>query len=111
MKLISFGFKSGEVPTPCAQVFDVRNLRNPHSDRRLRDLTGQDKAVQAYVVADPSFTATMNEIMAAVSKAKSGAIAVGCFGGRHRSVAMVELIAKALRMTNRQVEVVHRELA
>lgn len=104
--LISFGHKFGE-PEADRKV-DCRPLRNPHSDPKLRNLTGKDKPVRDYVVADNRTAPVVSRIM---SVAKDGeTIAFGCFGGRHRSVAMAEMVGEALKEKGHAVTIHHREL-
>jgi UPF0042 nucleotide-binding protein len=108
IKLISFGYKSGDVPAPAGEVIDCRKLRNPHHVETLRMKTGLDKEVQDFVDKDPKCFDLVNE---AFAKATSDAvIAFGCYGGRHRSVAVVELVAKSLRAAGLNVWVRHRDL-
>lgn len=105
----SFGFKHGkptfERPT---QVFDCRDLSNPHSNRGLRPMTGKDKAVQDYV-----FRGTRAEALAknAIKAAQAGNdLAFGCIGGRHRSVSLAEVVAQRLQQQGHEVHVAHHAL-
>ena len=109
IKLISFGYKSGDVPAPAGEVIDCRGLRNPHHVATLRMKTGLDKEVQDFVDRDPKSFDLVNEAL--IKVASKDTIAFGCYGGRHRSVAMVELVAKSLRKTGLVVETKHRELS
>jgi len=105
---MSFGFKSGDVPNPPAQVIDVRRMRNPYYDPILRPIDGRDAKVQNFVRHDPRFHELRTT---AIGMLEDGdAIAFGCMGGRHRSVAMTEIVAAQLREEGHEVEVVHREL-
>jgi UPF0042 nucleotide-binding protein len=107
VKLISFAYKTEGEPAG-AKVFDCRGLRNPHGNLRLRVMTGKDKDVQEFVKNDPKFeTLLVSAIKASV---EYPAIAFGCFGGRHRSVALAEMLASALRATGETVEVQHTAL-
>lgn len=106
IKLISFGYKFGEAEAD--RVIDCRPLRNPHSDPKLKPLTGKDRAVQDFVIADRR---TPDLIRRVLSRAADGeTIAFGCFGGRHRSVSLVELVAEALKAGGHTVRIQHREL-
>ena len=108
IKIMSFGFKSGDVPNPPAQVIDVRRMRNPYYDPILRPIDGRDAKVQNFVRHDPRFHELRTT---AISMLDDGdAIAFGCMGGRHRSVAMAEIVAAQLREEGHEVEVIHREL-
>ena len=123
--LVSFAFPAG-LPREADMVFDARFLRNPHYDPILRPGTGLDADVAAYVEADPDFPAFFDGIVGLlrlvlprfVGEGKRYAtIAVGCTGGRHRSVRIVERLAAALEERGPaagarwQVMTGHRELA
>lgn len=114
----SFSYKRG-VPRGLDLVFDVRFLRNPHWEPDLRGLTGQDGAVAGYVAQDARFdpffvkTRELIEFLlpAYAEEGKSHlSIGFGCTGGRHRSVALTENMAKALADKGWQVSIRHREL-
>lgn len=114
----SFSYKRG-VPRGLDLVFDVRFLRNPHWEPELRELTGRDGAVRDYVAQDTRFepffvkTRELIEFLlpAYADEGKSHlAIGFGCTGGRHRSVALTENMAKALADKGWQVSIRHREL-
>ncbi len=114
----SFSYKRG-VPWGLDLVFDVRFLRNPHWQEDLRALTGRDPAVAAYVAADPLYPEFLDRITGLISfllpaYAKEGkahlAIGFGCTGGRHRSVALAETVAKHLADTCWRVSTRHREI-
>jgi UPF0042 nucleotide-binding protein len=104
IKIISFGFKYGKAPEG-PFVFDCRKLRNPHSDPKLRDLTGLDAEVQEYVRRDPAAQALLR--LAIVTARDGDTIAFGCVGGRHRSVAIAEKVAATLAAFDYKVEVEH----
>ncbi len=124
VSLISFAFPSG-LPREADMVFDARFLRNPHYDLALKPLTGVDPEVAAYVEGDVDFEAFFQAIKQLlklvfprfVSEGKKYAsIAVGCTGGRHRSVWIVQRLALELgtmdvEQKNWSVIVTHRELA
>ena len=114
-----FGFKHG-LPIDADIVMDVRFLPNPHWEEALRPLTGHDPAVRDFVIerADASdFLDRFSELLLSVlpsyeAEGKSYlTIAIGCTGGRHRSVAVVEEIAARLREHGYGVSVGHRDLA
>lgn len=101
----SFGFKHG-VPTEADLMFDVRFLRNPHFVESLRCKTGLNKDVKDYVEADDNYAVFMEKLKDLLSMlirfyAKEGkkylTIAIGCTGGRHRSVAVAESLADFLK--------------
>ena len=119
VRLISFGYKSG-LPEAADYVFDVRFLRNPHWDLKLRSMTGADDDVFDYIASDEGFGIFFKglQVMApqilekAVSDARPQlSFAFGCTGGRHRSVACAEHFAKWLKKQGHQVTMDHRELA
>ena len=114
----SFGFKHG-LPLDADVVMDVRFLPNPHWDENLRPLSGLDQAVKDDVLSRPqaieflrNFQALLQSVLPHyASEGKSYlTIAVGCTGGRHRSVAIAEEIAQGLRASGQPVRVSHRDL-
>lgn len=117
--VLSFGYPRG-LPREADLVLDMRFLRNPHYDPALRPQTGQDAPVAEFVEADPHFApfwARMTGLLdlllpryAAEGK-KYLTIALGCTGGRHRSVLVAERLAAHLTAQGWPVDVIHRELA
>jgi UPF0042 nucleotide-binding protein len=115
--VVSFGFRFG-IPTHADMVLDVRFLPNPFWVDRLRDLTGLDEPVREYVL-EQALTAPFLEqvehlllllLPAYVDEGKSYlTIAVGCTGGRHRSVVCSEELARRLRRHGHDVTVRHRD--
>jgi UPF0042 nucleotide-binding protein len=93
IKIVAFGFKHG-LPADMDLLFDVRFLRNPNYEPALEPLTGEDPAVGAYIAADPSTAPFLEKLFTLIdfllplySDDRSGlTIAIGCTGGRHRSV-------------------------
>lgn len=119
ISLTSFGFSRG-VPNNVDLVFDMRFLRNPHWDDRLRPLTGQDKSVADYVSADPEYDASVTKIYDLLKHIlplyeKQGKayvnIAFGCTGGRHRSVHITEKFASLLQQAGFSPNIFHRNLS
>lgn len=124
--LMSFAYPAG-LPREADMVFDARFLRNPYYDASLAPLTGLDRSVADYVVADPDYTPFLAQIMGMLNLVlprfvqegkKYATIAVGCSGGRHRSVTLVEALARELAARQGPdaegewpIAVVHRELA
>lgn len=116
--LVSFGFKYG-VPKEADTVFDLRFLPNPYFVEALRPLSGKDKAVADYVYAEAAgkdflqkmvdFLQCMLPQMEAEGRYRT-TIAVGCTGGRHRSVATVEYLYRVLRQSEYVVSLEHRHL-
>ena len=108
VSLTSFAYPQG-LPLEADLVFDARFLRNPHYDPILKPQTGLDAAVAAYVEADADFAAYFGQIEAMLALLlprfvqegkKYVTIAVGCTGGRHRSVHIVEKLAAWLGSGN-----------
>jgi RNase adapter protein RapZ len=118
LTLMSFGFSRG-LPRNADNVFDVRFLRNPYWEDSLRDLTGRDEPVAAYIAADEGYAAiaAIEELLLALlpryrAEGKSYVtIAFGCTGGRHRSVHVAERVANRLREAGFSPTVEHRDLA
>ncbi len=114
----SFSYKRG-LPRGADFVFDCRFLRNPHWVPDLRALDGTDAPVQAYVSGDPRFETFFEHVRglclfvlpAAQAEGKSYlTLALGCTGGRHRSVTLAERLSRTLAQAGWQVSVRHREL-
>lgn len=118
IEMMSFGFKYG-VPIDADIVMDVRFLPNPYYIPELRSKTGQDKPVYDYVMAQPETTEFYERFLGLLSfmmpcYKKEGktslTVAIGCTGGQHRSVALVERLSEALgdkypvHTSNRDVE-------
>ncbi|WON75369.1 RNase adapter RapZ [Nitrosospira sp. Is2] len=113
----SFGFKHG-VPLDSDMVFDVRCLPNPHYEASLRPLTGKDRAVIEYLDANGEVNRMFEDIRKFVDdwlpcfvrdNRNYLTVAIGCTGGRHRSVYFTERLAHQFKPSN-QVLVRHREL-
>lgn len=117
--VLSFGFKHG-VPTDADHVADVRFLPNPHWVPHLRPFDGTDSEVADYVFQKPiasrfldDYTRTLTTVIEGYLEdgRSSATIALGCTGGKHRSVAMSEELARRLRQaTGIRVSVKHRDL-
>jgi len=114
----SFSYRRG-LPREADLVFDVRFLANPHYDPRLRELTGKNCEVAEYIACDKGFEAffeALTNLLAAllpryVAEGKSYlTIAVGCTGGRHRSVFVAEKLAAWLESHKRPLQLRHRDL-
>ena len=114
----SFSYRHG-LPRDADLVLDVRFLRNPHYVTDLAPLTGQDAAVAAYIAEDPDFPRFFNNLCGWLgpllpryeSEGKSYfTIAVGCTGGRHRSVYVADRLGETLRSAGFRVAVEHRDL-
>jgi UPF0042 nucleotide-binding protein len=114
----SFGYKFGP-QVEADWVIDVRFLRNPFWDPALRPRTGLDAGVRDYVLADPHTDELCDRLSELLSWASTHyaakgrrhlAVAVGCTGGRHRSVVVAEELARRLRAENLEVTVRHRDV-
>ncbi len=114
----SFGFKHG-LPLDADHVVDVRFLKNPYWVDELRHLTGRDQAVADYVLSQPGardFALGYADLLAPMLAGYLAelkpfvTIAVGCTGGKHRSVACSEAIAERLRTHGHTVRVMHRDI-
>ena len=106
--LISYGAGVSGGKPPADEYLDVRAIRNPWSNKALRGPTGLDPRVQAYIENDPNTLKVMG--LARLALREGVTLAFGCFGGRHRSVAVVEMLADALRKEGWQIETRHTQL-
>jgi UPF0042 nucleotide-binding protein len=118
INVLSFGFKYG-IPLDADHVVDVRFLANPYWVSELRHLSGRDAPVRDYVLGLPGAQLFIERYVSALEPILSGylheekryvTIAVGCTGGKHRSVAISEQIAARLRGLGQQVTVGARDL-
>ena len=100
-------------------VFDARFLRNPHYEPALSALSGRDAAVGAYIAADPAYAGFFAHLRALLMLAlprfrEEGrqyvTIAIGCTGGRHRSVFIAEQLASALEAAGYAAAPHHRDV-
>jgi UPF0042 nucleotide-binding protein len=117
--LVSFGFKHG-VPGDCDFVFDARTLPNPYWTVALRALTGRDPEVIEYLGAQPAVAALIEDLARFIGKRieehqaarrRYLTIGIGCTGGQHRSVYVVDRIADRLRSQLPALAVRHSALA
>jgi UPF0042 nucleotide-binding protein len=118
LSLVSFGYKFG-LPVDADLMFDARCLPNPHFVEALRPLTGQAPEVVEYVLGfaqtqgflERTLAFLMFTVPLYVQEGKAYlTIAVGCTGGRHRSVVLVEELARLLREAGHEVSVGHRDI-
>ncbi len=116
--LISFGFKYG-TPSEADMVFDLRFLPNPYFVPELKPLCGKDEAIANFVLKNEpgaTFTSKLQDFISylLLENEKEGrfrlTIAIGCTGGRHRSVAVAEHINKELKNQGYVTSVEHRHL-
>jgi UPF0042 nucleotide-binding protein len=117
VSVVSFGYKHG-VPVDVDLVFDVRFLPNPHWIDDLRPLTGTDAPVREYVLGQPETGEYLGELerlfrLTLPAYQREGktylSIAIGCTGGRHRSVAVAEALAGMLTSIGYEPTVRHRD--
>ena len=118
VSMVSFGYRYG-VPTDADLVFDVRFLPNPHFVPRLRKYTGLDPKVRRYIRSFPQTGEFLRRIEGLlvyliphyIGEGKSYlTIAIGCTGGRHRSVMLAEAMKKSLEKHGYSTKAVHRDI-
>jgi len=118
ISVVSFGFRFG-IPSDADLVFDVRFLPNPHFVPRLRPFSGKNPRVARYVRSFPQTDQFLRRIESLllyliphyIREGKSYlTVALGCTGGRHRSVMLAEVIQRALRRKGYSAKVVHRDI-
>jgi RNase adapter protein RapZ len=107
IRLISFGYKYRKLPQ-ADLLFDCRSISNPHRHLHFRPLTGKDRAVQEFVMADRKAVDMLARATADLAPGQT--IAFGCFGGRHRSVSLVERLAAVALKAGLDVEISHTAL-
>lgn len=116
--VISFGYKNG-IPLDADLLMDVRFLPNPHYVPELRPLTGNDPAVQQYVCNSPitdefktKYTQLLEYLIPHYKKEGKATlmVAIGCTGGRHRSVTLANWLGDYLRSKGYKVAVRHRDI-
>ncbi|MFL6162421.1 MAG: RNase adapter RapZ [Jatrophihabitantaceae bacterium] len=116
--VVSFGFKYG-LPIDADLVVDVRFLPNPHWIPELRELTGEDQPVADYVLSQESAGPFLDKYMEILRIIGAGyrregkqylTLAVGCTGGKHRSVAMADELVRRLTELGVRATAVHRDL-
>ncbi|GAB0113085.1 RNase adapter RapZ [Acidisoma sp. C75] len=118
LTLVSFAYRAG-LPPEADLVFDARFLRNPHYEPTLRPRTGLDPEVCAYIRQDPDCATFQDAIRSMVllllprfvqEGKKYVTVAIGCSGGRHRSVFLIESLGEVVRDAGWQPLILHREL-
>jgi UPF0042 nucleotide-binding protein len=118
VSIVSFGYKYG-LPVDADLVVDCRFLPNPHWIPELAAMTGQDAPVRDYVLSQPGAQDFLRAYLEALQVLLVGderegkhfvTLAVGCTGGKHRSVTIAEYLAAKLAGTGSDVQVVHRDL-
>jgi RNase adapter protein RapZ len=118
VSVVSFGFRYG-IPSDADLVFDVRFLPNPHFVPKLRPFSGKDPKVARYIRSFPQTGEFLRRIESLLTyliplyirEGKSYlTVALGCTGGRHRSVALAEVIRRYLQTKKYSAKVVHRDI-
>ena len=118
LHLLSFGFKYG-LPAEAHFVFDLRFLPNPYFVPELKALSGLDRRIKEYVLGSEEarrfledLSGLLNFVFPYYEKEGRGyvVVALGCTGGRHRSVAITEVLAERLKAEGKRVLVTHRDL-
>ena len=116
--VVSFGFKYG-LPVDADLVVDVRFLPNPYWIPELRELTGRDQEVRDYVLTQDNAVTFLDRYAAILTIIGAGyrrerkrylTLAVGCTGGKHRSVVMAQELARRMEADGIKATVVHRDL-
>lgn len=116
--VLSFGFKYG-LPMDADLVFDVRFLSNPYYVRQLRDLTGNDGEVRDFVLKQPKAQAFLDHLYQMtdflvpeyVQEGKTHlTVAIGCTGGKHRSITLANELSRHLQAKNLRVVLEHRDI-
>ncbi len=116
--ILSFGYSYG-IPTEADMVMDVRLLPNPFFVKKLRGLTGEDKRVKKYVLEQEETAHFLHRLTEMIEYLiplyeKEGksylTIAIGCTGGKHRSVVITERLAEILRQRGKEATIRHRDL-
>ena len=119
VSLVSFGFKHG-IPYGTDLLFDVRFLPNPHFVPGLRERTGQEEPVQEFLDEQPDFSELVSRLLDLLTyllpryrqeNRSYVSVAIGCTGGRHRSVAVAERLGEALEAEGWPARIIHRDLA
>lgn len=118
ISLVSFGYKYG-LPNYADVIFDLRFLPNPHFVEELKPLTGKDQPVIDFILENPKTCSYLERLVDFlnfclpfyIQEGKSYlTICLGCTGGRHRSVTLVEHLAQVLRQMGHPIHVHHRDV-
>ncbi|MEP7736112.1 RNase adapter RapZ [Nocardioides sp. 31GB23] len=118
IRVVSFGFKYG-IPVDADYLADMRFLPNPHWIPELRPHTGRDQEVSAYVLSQPGAAEFLDGYLPVLTGVAEGylregkrfmRVAIGCTGGKHRSVAMTEEVTRRLVELGLQATATHRDL-
>jgi UPF0042 nucleotide-binding protein len=119
VSMVSFGYKHG-VPVDSDMIFDVRFLPNPHFQEHLRGMSGLDPEAMSFIESGDDFREYYERVSSLLTFlmprfVKEGktylTVAVGCTGGRHRSVAIAHKLGEDLRRSGYRVRTVHRDMS
>jgi UPF0042 nucleotide-binding protein len=117
VEIISFGYGHAAPPEADIVVDARRRFRNPHADPAMRQLTGLEQSVRSHVLATPGVAVVIGrtaqlaaELTTTTADGGPVTVAVGCVGGRHRSVAIAQAIATELAGGGLTVALVHRDV-
>lgn len=111
VKLMSYGLKHGEPKhSDCPVTMTATRLANPWNVARLKQLDGRDPRVQRFIEESSAYPIVMAELRRLIKAADGSRVGVACFGGRHRSVAIVELMRNELKAEGHTVTIQHRDL-
>ncbi|RJQ67537.1 MAG: RNase adapter RapZ [Desulfobacteraceae bacterium] len=118
INVVSFGFKYGAIPE-ADLVMDVRFLSNPYFRAELKDLDGESKEIQDFVLQDPetglflgAYFKLLDQVIPLYEKEGKAylTIAIGCTGGRHRSVVIAQKVYEHIKRTQPTVRLIHRDI-
>lgn len=109
LRVTSFAYKYG-VPSGYDLVVDCRDLPNPHNERHLKALTGKDPRVHTFLAKHPLWDKLVGDTYTKMIGGQIKSVAFGCFGGRHRSVAIAQYLAHCLEQFDEEVVVYHSVL-
>jgi UPF0042 nucleotide-binding protein len=118
VKIVSFGYLHGSAPTPAHVTLDARTLlRDPHVDPAFRELTGQDHRVQHRVLTARGASRLIDHLQLLTEHLlvlraddEPVTVAIGCAGGRHRSVVLAKVLSGRLLACGWDVDVEHRDI-
>lgn len=118
--ITSFGYGHADPPPRADITFDAqRHFRNPHADPKMIELNGRDGAVLAHVLDTPGIKETISSLVMFVVQflhevanpaGRRMLVAIGCSGGRHRSVAIADVLGEVLTRMGIPASVVHRDV-
>ena len=113
LNIVSFGFRHGKPNFD--KVYDCRTIANPHRNSRLKELNGMNEDVATFVFDDPEAWKLHDRAVIAIYEMVEDFtpqmyVGFGCVGGKHRSVALAQQVAKTVRLKGVDTTIFHREL-